>query len=110
MSGIVVKLGNYKELAKAILHLKEDKDVAGKLGVSGARYVENNLLLEKIGLKMMTLFRKVLRTTKKKGITLSKLKENSTKLALIIGENERKVRYIRGINKRLDLKKEIMKH
>jgi colanic acid biosynthesis glycosyl transferase WcaI len=60
MSGIVVKPGDYEALAKAILHLKEDKDVAGKLGVSGLCYVENNLLLEKIGLKMIMLFEKVL--------------------------------------------------
>jgi glycosyltransferase involved in cell wall biosynthesis len=60
MSGIVVKLGDYEALAKAVLHLKEDKDFAGKLGVSGARYVENNLSIEKIGSKMLILFRKVL--------------------------------------------------
>jgi len=59
-SGVVVNPGDYEALAKAVLYLKEDKDSARRLGVSGRRYVENNLSIKKIGLKMMMLFRKVL--------------------------------------------------
>jgi len=55
-SGIVVKPGGYEALAKAILYLRENQDVAEKLGASGRRYVENNLSVEKIGLKMKKLF------------------------------------------------------
>jgi len=59
-SGVVVNPGDYEALAKAILYLKEDKDSARRLGVSGRRYVENNLSIEKIGSKMMIAFKKVL--------------------------------------------------
>jgi len=59
-SGIVVKPGDYEALAKAVLYLRENRDVAEKLGASGRRYVENNLSIEKIGLKMKTVFNHVL--------------------------------------------------
>ena len=55
-SGIVVRPGDYEALAKAVLYLKENRDVVEKLGTSGRRYVENNLSVEKIGLKMKKLF------------------------------------------------------
>lgn len=54
-SGIVVKPGDYEGLAKAILYLKENHVVAEKLGASGRKYVERNLSIDKIGLKMMTV-------------------------------------------------------
>jgi colanic acid biosynthesis glycosyl transferase WcaI len=57
-SGIVVKPGDYEALAKAVLYLKNNSDVARKLGDSGRRYVEDNLSIEKIGEKMMTVFNK----------------------------------------------------
>jgi colanic acid biosynthesis glycosyl transferase WcaI len=60
-SGIVVKPGDYKTLAKAILHLKENSEVARKFGESGRRYVENNLSIENIGKEMKTVFNKVLK-------------------------------------------------
>jgi glycosyltransferase involved in cell wall biosynthesis len=60
-SGIVVKPGDYEAMAETVLYLKENRDVAGKLGVSGARYVENNLSIEKVGLKMMVAFSYALR-------------------------------------------------
>jgi len=56
-SGVVVKPGDYEALAKAILYLKENKDVAKSLGENGRRYVENNMSIEKIGSKMKKLFR-----------------------------------------------------
>ena len=56
-SGIVVKPRDYEALAKSILYLRENPGVAKKLGASGRRYVENNLTIEKIGLKMECVFR-----------------------------------------------------
>lgn len=55
-SGIVVKPGDFEALAKAVLYLRENQDVAEKLGASGRRYVEGNLSIEKISLKMKKLF------------------------------------------------------
>ncbi len=55
-SGIVVKPGDYETLVKSILYLRENQSVAEKLGASGRRYVENNLSIKKIGLKMKKLF------------------------------------------------------
>jgi len=46
-SGIVVKLGGYEALAKAILYLRENRDVAEKPGASGREYVENNFSIER---------------------------------------------------------------
>ncbi len=53
-SGIVVRPGDYEGLSKAVLYLRDNRDVADKLGASGRKYAENNLSIEKIGLKMMT--------------------------------------------------------
>jgi len=52
-SGIVVKPGDYEALAEAVLYLKENRAVAESLGASGRRYVESNMSIEKIGLKML---------------------------------------------------------
>jgi colanic acid biosynthesis glycosyl transferase WcaI len=60
-SGIVVKPGDYKALAKAVLYLKNNSDLARELGSSGRHYVEDNLSIEKIGKEMMVVFNKVLR-------------------------------------------------
>jgi len=57
----VVEPGDYEALAKAILYLRENRSIAEKLGASGRRYVENNLSIEKVGLKMRTVFNHVLR-------------------------------------------------
>ncbi len=55
-SGIIVKPGDHEALAKSILYLKENRAVAKEFGESGRRYVENNLSIEQIGLKMKKLF------------------------------------------------------
>jgi glycosyltransferase involved in cell wall biosynthesis len=55
-SGIVVKPGDCETLAKSISYLRENQDVAEKMGAFGRRYVENNLSIEKIGSKMKKLF------------------------------------------------------
>ncbi|MEM2614650.1 MAG: glycosyltransferase, partial [Nitrososphaerota archaeon] len=58
-SGIVVKPGDYKKLAETIMLLKENRQMAEKLGVSGKRYVEENLTIERIGERMIELFKLV---------------------------------------------------
>jgi len=55
-SGIVVKPGDYESLVNAILYLKNNPDLTRKLGNSGRRYVENNLSVDIIGLKIMAVF------------------------------------------------------
>ena len=60
-SGVVVKPGDYEALAKAVLHLKNNSDLARELGNSGRRYVKDNLSIEKIGKEMMAVFNKFLR-------------------------------------------------
>jgi colanic acid biosynthesis glycosyl transferase WcaI len=58
-SGIVVKPGDYEAIAEDVLYLKNNSDVAKKFGDSGRRYVEDNLSIEKIGLKVEEVFRLV---------------------------------------------------
>jgi colanic acid biosynthesis glycosyl transferase WcaI len=60
-SGVVVKLGDYEAIAKAVFYLKNNPNLAKELGDSGRRYVENNLSIERIGEKIMVVFNKVLK-------------------------------------------------
>lgn len=60
-SGIVVKPGDCEALAKAILYLKNNPKYAEKLGESGRKYVEDNLSIETIGLRIKEVFRLVQR-------------------------------------------------
>jgi len=60
-SGIVVKPGDYEALAEAILYLKNNPNLARKLGNSGRHYVESDLSIEKLGYKMVTVFNKIFR-------------------------------------------------
>jgi glycosyltransferase involved in cell wall biosynthesis len=46
-SGIVVKPGDYEAIAKAILYLKNNPNLAKELGDSGRCYIESNLSIEK---------------------------------------------------------------
>jgi len=62
-SGVVVKPGDYEALAKAVIYLRENHDAAEKWAERGRRYVENNLSIEKIGLKMKSVFNHVIRRT-----------------------------------------------
>ena len=54
-SGIIVKPGDHEALAKAIFYLKENGEAVEKMGASGRRYVENNLSIERIGSKMISV-------------------------------------------------------
>ena len=55
-SGLVVELGDYEGLARSILYLRDHPDVAEGFGENGRRYVESNLSIDKIGLKMTKIF------------------------------------------------------
>jgi glycosyltransferase involved in cell wall biosynthesis len=55
-SGIVVKPGDYKALANAILYLKENPEVTERLGGNGRKYVEDKLSIERIGVQMKRIF------------------------------------------------------
>ena len=59
-SGIVVKPGDHEALAKAVLYLRENRELAEELGRNGRRYVEDKLSIEKIGLQMKKIFRALL--------------------------------------------------
>jgi glycosyltransferase involved in cell wall biosynthesis len=54
-SGIVVKPGDYEALAKAVLYLKDNSDLARALGDSGKRYVMENLSIKSIGQEMVNV-------------------------------------------------------
>jgi glycosyltransferase involved in cell wall biosynthesis len=55
-SGIVLKPGDYAGLAKAILFLRDNPNLAKDFGVAGRSYVEENLTIEKIGLHIKEIF------------------------------------------------------
>ena len=67
-SGIVVKPGDHEALAKAILYLKENPEIAEELGGNGRRYVEDKLSIEKIGLQKVETFRTLLEHVRKYSI------------------------------------------
>jgi len=55
-SGIVVEPGDHEALAKSILYLRQNQDVAQKLGASGRQHVLNHLSIETIGSKFKEFF------------------------------------------------------
>jgi len=58
-SGVVVKPGDYEALAKAILYLRDNPDVAKGFGFVGRRYVRDNVSVERIGFGMNLVFERV---------------------------------------------------
>ena len=60
-SGIVVKPRDHEALAKSVLHLRNNPELARELGKNGRKYVEENLSLEKIGRKMIQLLNTILK-------------------------------------------------
>ncbi len=60
-SGIVVEPGHYESLSKAVRYLRSDRVVCARFGEAGRRYVEENVSIEKTGMKMRTVFEYVLR-------------------------------------------------
>lgn len=63
-SGVVVKPGDYKSLAKSIMYLENNIDVANELGKNGRKYVEINISLDIIGSKMKELLKCMLKLRK----------------------------------------------
>lgn len=59
-SGLVVRPGDYKALADAILYLKNNPDLANKMGANGRKYVEKNLKITKIGERLHNFFSKLI--------------------------------------------------
>jgi glycosyltransferase involved in cell wall biosynthesis len=59
-SGIVVKPGDSKGIAKAVLDLYKNRDAAEKMGRAGRRYVEDNFSIDKIASLMENIFDSVL--------------------------------------------------
>jgi len=53
-SGIVIKPGDGRALAEAIIYLYQNPKVIETMGEAGRQYVEENLSLEKIGLKFLS--------------------------------------------------------
>ncbi|MEM4213733.1 MAG: glycosyltransferase family 4 protein [Candidatus Methanomethylicaceae archaeon] len=51
-SGIVVKPGDSEGLAKAVLFLKQNPELARRMGLSGRHYVEEHLSIKAIGLEL----------------------------------------------------------
>lgn len=56
-SGLIVEPGDYEGLARSILYLRDNPSSAESFGEKGRKYVENNMSIEKIGLKMMMIFK-----------------------------------------------------
>ena len=65
-SGVVVTPDNSSELAQAILSLSHDQSKAKQLGASGRLFVEENSSLEKIGLRMKSVFEKASRNCQRR--------------------------------------------
>jgi glycosyltransferase involved in cell wall biosynthesis len=55
-SGIVVKPGDYEALAKAVLYLRNNPDLARELGKNGRKYVEKEASIDAVGLKIKEIF------------------------------------------------------
>jgi len=52
-SGIIIKPGDYRNIARAILYFKNNPIIAQKIGCKGKHYVKNNLEIKVIGAQMI---------------------------------------------------------
>ena len=55
-SGLVIEPGNFQELAKAILILKQNPVMSRLMGENGRKHVENEASIESVGLQMEKIF------------------------------------------------------
>ena len=55
-SGLAVYPGDHEALAKAVIGLKEDSELARMMGENGRKYVETEASIEAVGLKMKEIF------------------------------------------------------
>jgi len=58
-SGLVIDPGDCEGLARSILYLRDHPNDAEEFGKNGRKYVENNLSIDKIGLQLITAFKKI---------------------------------------------------
>ena len=58
-SGIVVKPGDYKALAEAVIWLKKNPKLAWEMAENGRKYVEEEMCIEVIGSKMKEIFESI---------------------------------------------------
>ncbi len=54
-SGLAVDPGDYKSLANSVLFLRDHIDLSKEFGLNGRKFVEDNLTLKHIGLKMINI-------------------------------------------------------
>jgi glycosyltransferase involved in cell wall biosynthesis len=59
-SGLTVYPGDHEALAKAVIELKENPDLAQMMGENGRKYVETEAFIEVVGLKMREIFETLL--------------------------------------------------
>jgi glycosyltransferase involved in cell wall biosynthesis len=55
-SGLAVQPGDYEALAKAVIKLRENPELARMLGENGRKYVETEASIEAIGSQMKEIF------------------------------------------------------
>jgi glycosyltransferase involved in cell wall biosynthesis len=55
-SGLAVYPGDYEALAKAVIKLKENPELARVMGENGRKYVDSEVSIEVVGLKMKEVF------------------------------------------------------
>ncbi|MCJ7635641.1 glycosyltransferase family 4 protein [Candidatus Bathyarchaeota archaeon] len=58
-SGLAVYPGDAEALAKAVIELKENPELAWIMGENGRKYVENEASIESVGSKMKEIFKKL---------------------------------------------------
>lgn len=58
-SGLVVYPGDHEALAKAVISLKENPELARMMGENGRKYVETEASIEAVGLRMKEILEKL---------------------------------------------------
>jgi colanic acid biosynthesis glycosyl transferase WcaI len=59
-SGIVVKPGDHESLARAVIYLMKNPEIAQNMGENGRKYVETEASIEAVGLEMKRIFETLL--------------------------------------------------
>jgi colanic acid biosynthesis glycosyl transferase WcaI len=60
-SGIVVRPGDHKAIAEAVLHLKRNSNLARKMGRNGRKFVQENASIQAIGSQLKRIFERLVR-------------------------------------------------
>lgn len=61
-SGLVVYPGDHEALAKAVITLKENPELARMMGENGRKYVETEASIDAVGLQMKRIFETISQT------------------------------------------------